>query len=66
MRSITIKSIEILTDGTLSFSYNCLKSTKQVSFYDKDSRSLLFFKKLKNQKTFQNSPTITYKSKYKI
>jgi hypothetical protein len=66
MKSIMIKSIEIFTDGTVSFSHSCLKSISQVSFYEKDIRSSLFFKKLKKNEIFQNSSTITYKSKYKI
>jgi hypothetical protein len=66
MKSISIKSIEIFTDGTVNFSYIFLKSRKQVMFNEKDAKNSLFFKKLTTPKSIQSSSRTSYKSRYKF
>ena len=66
MKSVTIKHIKVLSNGTTSFSFSCLKSPKQVIFYEKDlMRSKFYIKPTKNQE-FQTKFHISYKSKYKF
>lgn len=66
MKSISIKSIEIFTDGTVNFSYIFLKSRKQVMFNEKDAKNSLFFKKLTTAQSIQSSSRTSYKSRYKF
>ena len=66
MKLVKIKSIEILTDGTTHFSHTNLKSIKQAVFYEKDSRTSLFSKKIVKKQIFQNLQRNSYKSKYKF
>ena len=66
MKSVSTKFIKVFTDGTISFTSACLKSKKQVIFYEKDKINSLFFQKARKKKSFQNSLSISYKSKYKI
>lgn len=66
MKLVITKSIKVSSDGTISFFSMCLKSIKQVNFHEKDSRNSMFSKKFVKNKMFQNSPNVSYKSKYKV
>lgn len=63
---MTIKFIEIFTDGTLNFSNTNPKWAKQSFFYEKDAQNYLFTKKPTKTRLFQNLSINSYKSKYKI
>ena len=66
MKFVNVKFIEILSDGTVIFSYKGLKTFKQHIFYEKDAKSFSFFKKPTKEQLFQNSSQNFYKSKYKF
>ena len=66
MKFINVRSIEIFTDGTFSFSYKGLKFLKQVVTYEKDAQNFSFFKKSTKKQLFQNLSRNSYKSKYKL
>jgi len=66
MKTISIKALEIFTDGSLNFCYKSLNSSKQIIFYEKDYQSSGFSKKLSEKQTSYNSSHNLYKSKYKI
>lgn len=66
MKLISVKSIEIFTDGTINFSYVPLKSTKQVVFHEKDAKNSLFFRKSTKNQPIQNLSRTSYKSRYKF
>lgn len=68
MKTISIKTLEILTDGSLNFCYKNLNSAKQTLFYEKDYKTSTFSKKLFKKQTAYNhnlSPN-SYKLKYKF
>lgn len=66
MKLIKTKSIEILTDGSIYFSYLNLQSAKQTIFYEKDSRTFLLEKKAGKKQSAQNLQQNFYKSKYRF
>ena len=66
MKLVSVKSVKIFTDGTVDFSFTCLKSQKQVVLYEKDNINSLFCQKAKKLSEFQNSLSVSYKSKYKV
>ena len=66
MKLISKKFVKVFTDGTLSFSFTCLKYRKQVIFYEKDQINSLFFQTSKKNNEFQNSFNEAYKLKYKV
>lgn len=61
-----MKLVEIFTDGTLHFTKKHTQSIKQIIFYEKDSRTSLFSKKVRKKQLFQNLHQNVYKSKYKF
>jgi hypothetical protein len=61
---VVIKSVEIFTDGSLCFSITNLKTIKQVFFFEKDFKSLLFFKKFTKFGLYQQIFNNFYKLKY--
>ena len=63
---VSIKFIEIFTDGTVSIYYKGLKSSRQIEFREKDFKNLLLFKKPKKYSSFRNVSKNAYKSKYKF
>ena len=66
MKLITLKSVDIFTDGTVNFSYVPLKSAKQVVFHEKDAKNSLFFRKSTKNQSIQNLSRTSYKSRYKF
>ena len=66
MKLITIKFIEIFTDGTVNFSYVPLKSRKQVIFNEKDTKNFLFYRKSTTNQLVQTLFCTSYKSRYKL
>lgn len=65
MKLIKIKSIEILTNGSLNITQTSLLSPKQIIIYKKDYKSLKFYKKIKNISNFKMSNKF-YKTQYKF
>ena len=65
MKFIKIKSIEILTNGSLNFTITGLMQPGQTFFYKKDYKSLEFAQKQKNISKFELSNNF-YKSHYKF
>ena len=65
MKFIKIKSIEILTNGSLNITVKSLMESKQIFLYKKDYKSLELAKKQKNISTFEISNNF-YKTHYKI
>ena len=66
MKIINIRSIEILTDGTINFSYIFSKSGKQVTLYEKDAKNSIFSKKYEKNQQVQVLSRTSYKSRYKF
>ena len=66
MKSIKIYRIEISTNGTINFSYNCLADSQKVVFYEKDILNLTFFRRPTKNQIVQNLTYTSYKSKYKF
>lgn len=66
MKFVNVKSIEIGTNGAISFSQKNLQYTKQVIFFEKNTGTSPFFKKTRKNQLFQNSQQNFYKSKYKF
>lgn len=66
MKLVRVKSIEILTDGTIHFVHTSLQLTKQTLFYEKDNRTSLFSKKIGKKQFVQNLQQNSYKSKYRF
>jgi|GEM_PF-5848205 len=66
MKSISIKSIEVFSNGTISFSYTHFKSNKQVIFYEKDFLNSIFSKSSKKSQQSKSIFRTSYKSKYKF
>ena len=66
MNSISIKSIKVFTDGTISISFIGLESNEQVIFHEKDIINSSFSQKSRTSNSFQNTSTISYKAKYKL
>ena len=44
MRSISVKSVEIFSDGSINFLSNTFKTPKQVTLYEKDFQNSIFSK----------------------
>ena len=65
MKFIKIKSIEILTNGSLNFTITGLMQPGQTFLYKKDYKSLEFAQKQKNISKFELSNNF-YKSHYKF
>jgi len=66
MKTISIKVLQIFTDGSLNFCYKNLNSSKQIIFYEKDYKNSTFSKKSSEKQTVYNSSHNLYKSKYKF
>jgi hypothetical protein len=66
MKFISVKYIEIFTDGTANFSYKGLKSSKQIIFHEKDFANSVFFRKPINQQLVRDVSRNFYKLKYKF
>ena len=65
MKFIKIKSLEILTNGSLNFTTTGLIKSGQTFFYKKDYKSLEFYQKQKNISKFEVSNNL-YKTYYKF
>lgn len=65
MKLFKIKSIEILTDGSIYFSYLHLQSGRQTIFYEKDNRTFMLSKKTGKKQSVQNLQQNFYKTKYR-
>ena len=65
MKFIKIKSIEILTNGSLNFTVTGLMDSGQVFFYKKDYKSLELAQKQKNISKFEISDNF-YLARYKF
>ena len=65
MKFIKIKSIEILTNGSLNFKITGLITPGQTFLYKKDYKSLEFAQKQKNILKFEVSNNV-YKTYYKF
>jgi len=65
MKYVKMKCIKISTDGSTYFSYLNLQSAKPIIFYEKDSRTLMFSKKIGKKQSQQNLRQNLYKFKYK-
>jgi hypothetical protein len=63
---IDIKTIKILSDGTLNFAIVGLKSLKQIKFYEKDYKNHLKFKRPTKYSSTRNVTKNAFKSKYKL
>jgi hypothetical protein len=65
MKTSKIKSIEILTNGCLNFSYSNHSRIYQIKINEKDYQNLIFLQKRKKNynKVFVHK---TYKQKYKV
>ena len=66
MKYITIKSVKIWSNGSVSFENTFLKSGEQFIVYEKDRANSVFARKAKASNLFLNSPSASYKSKYKL
>lgn len=66
MKIVNVRFVEIFTNGAINFSYKGLKISKQVGFYEKDSKNSLFYKKPTKKQLSQNLSQNSYKSKYKF
>jgi hypothetical protein len=65
MAFIKIKSVEILTNGSLNFANTGLRRLVQIIFYKKDYKSLEFAQKQQNISNFEVSNNL-YKTYYKF
>jgi hypothetical protein len=65
MKFIKIKSVEILTNGSLNFTATGCMGSGQTIFYKKDYKSLEFAQKQKNISKFEVSNNF-YKTHYKF
>ena len=65
MKFIKIKSIEILTNGSLNITVKSLMESKQIFLYKKDYKSLELAQKQKNISKFEISNNF-YKTHYKF
>lgn len=65
MAPIKMKSIEVFSNGSLSFSFNSISRLKQYNFFEKDHKNLLLNKKKTHHKIKSDS-TSKYKNKYII
>lgn len=65
MKFIKLKSIEILTNGSINFNKTAFIKAKQVYIYKKDVKSLILIHKVKNFSNYKSSNNI-YKTHYKF
>jgi len=63
MQLINLKVINILSDGSLNFSYKCFLNSKQFLVYEKDNKNLNLNKK-KAVKKINSEFSSGYKKKY--
>ena len=64
MKFISIKRVEVSTNGATSFSFGNLTGSKHVIFYEKDLKSVQFFVRHNTHKLPQKSFYSSYKLKY--
>lgn len=65
IKSIKHKTIKILSDGSLSLSFNYFLSSKQISINEKDNKNFSLNKKQISNKT-QIKEFSNYKKKYLV
>lgn len=65
MKLVTFKVLEILSDGSLNFSYKCFLNSKQLLVYEKDNKNFNLNKK-KNVKELHSEFYSEYKKRYLI
>jgi len=65
MKLVSLKVLDILSDGSLNFTYKCFLNSNQLLVYEKDNKNFSLNKK-KSVKEFHSEFYSEYKKRYLI